>query len=141
MYRALTEFTVVVHLLFVAFVVGGSFLSRRRRWLIPFHVIALTWAVYAEISPGVVCPLTVLENLIAQHAGLATYSSDFVARYLVPVIYQDGLSQRWQYCLVVVVLGINAFGYLSLARRMPNHSSEPTPASVTPPAGQESRPR
>jgi glucan phosphoethanolaminetransferase (alkaline phosphatase superfamily) len=117
MYRALTEITVIAHLLFILFVIGGGFLARRRRWLMLVHLIALAWAVYAEISPGIVCPLTALENFFAQHAGLATYKGDFVTQYLVPVIYQEGLATGWQYVLVAIVLGINIAAYFPRKNR------------------------
>jgi glucan phosphoethanolaminetransferase (alkaline phosphatase superfamily) len=112
MYRALTEVAVVAHLLFILFVIGGGFLARRRRWSMFVHLSALAWAVYAEISPGVVCPLTTLENFFAQQAGLASYKGDFVTHYLVPVIYQDELASGWQYVLVAVVIGINVAAYV-----------------------------
>ena len=65
MYRALTEATIIVHFAFIAFAVAGGVLAQRRRWLMPFHLAALAWAVYAELSPGVVCPLTTVENFFA----------------------------------------------------------------------------
>jgi hypothetical protein len=114
MYRALTELTIIVHLAFVVFVVAGGILARRYRWLVPFHLGALTWAVYAEASSGVVCPLTVIENFFASRAGIATYSGDFVAHYLVPVIYQEGLPPKWQLVLVLVVVILNLLVYLWL---------------------------
>jgi hypothetical protein len=114
MYRALTEVAIIVHLAFIAFVVAGGLLARRRRWLIPFHLGALSWAVYAELSPGVVCPLTAVENYFAFRAGIAEYSGDFVAHYLVPVIYQEGLPPKWQLLLVLTVVALNLFMYLSL---------------------------
>ena len=73
MYRALTDVAVVGHLLFILFVIGGGFFTRRRRWATLVHLSALAWAVYAELSPGVICPLTALENVFAEHAGLASY--------------------------------------------------------------------
>jgi len=114
MYRALTELTIIVHLAFVVFVVAGGILARRYRWLVSFHLGALTWAVYAEASSGVVCPLTVIENFFASRAGIATYSGDFVAHYLVPVIYQEGLPPKWQLVLVLVVVILNLLVYLWL---------------------------
>ena len=111
MYRALTEITIIVHLAFIVFVVAGGLLARRRRWLIPFHLGALGWAVYAEVSPGIVCPLTAAENFFAMRAGIAEYSGDFVAHYLIPVIYQDRLPQRWQYVLIAVVIALNVLLY------------------------------
>jgi len=114
MYRALTEAVIIVHLAFMAFVVAGAFLARRRRWLIPFHLGALAWAVYAELSPGVVCPLTAVENYFAIRAGIAEYSGDFVAHYLIPVIYQEGLPPRWQLVLTLFVILLNLAIYASL---------------------------
>jgi hypothetical protein len=75
------------------------------------HLSAVAWAVYAELAPGVVCPLTTLENHFAQHAGLSTYQEDFIARYLVPVIYQEGLSSRVQYLLIAIVITISFIAY------------------------------
>jgi hypothetical protein len=114
MYRAATEITILLHLGFIAFVVVGGILARQRRWLMGVHLAALTWAVYAELSPGIVCPLTALENFFAMRAGIGDYSGDFIARYLAPVIYQEGLSQNWQDLLVVIVLALNAVIYASL---------------------------
>jgi hypothetical protein len=117
MYRTLTELTVIVHLLFIVFVIAGGFLARRRRWLIIAHLSSVVWAVSAEMAAGVVCPLTTLENHFAQRAGLATYQEDFVTRYLAPIIYQDGLTPVFQYLLVGLVLAINVVAYAAKRKR------------------------
>jgi len=75
------------------------------------HFCALAWAVFAEISPGVICPLTALENYFAFHAGISTYKEDFITRYLVPVIYQENVAVHIQYVLIVVVVLINIIAY------------------------------
>jgi uncharacterized membrane protein YoaK (UPF0700 family) len=113
MYRALTEAAIIVHLAFIAFVIAGGLLTRRYKWLIPFHLGALAWAVYAELSPGVVCPLTAVENYFALRAGIAEYRGDFVAHYLVPVIYQERLPPKWQLVLTLFVILLNLAIYLS----------------------------
>jgi hypothetical protein len=125
-YRVLTELTIVVHLVFIAFVIAGAILVRQRRWLMPVHLAALAWAVYAELSPGIVCPLTAVENFFAGRAGIESYTGDFVAHYLVPVIYQEGLPQRWQYVLAMAVLALNVLLYASLLWR----TNKDTHASV-----------
>jgi Protein of Unknown function (DUF2784) len=114
MYHVLTEITIIAHLAFILFVIAGGLLARRRRWLIPVHLVALTWAVYAEFSPGIVCPLTAIENFFAGRTGITGYSGDFVAHYLVPVIYQESLPPQWQYVVAAVVLALNVFIYASL---------------------------
>jgi hypothetical protein len=111
LYRVLTELAVIVHLLFILFVIFGGVTARRRRWLTFVHLTAVAWGVYAELSPGIVCPLTAIENYFALRAGLSTYEDDFVTRYLVPVIYQDEIGPALQYLLVALVLAVNVLAY------------------------------
>ncbi len=110
-YQNLTELTIIFHLLFILFVVVGGFFANRKRWLTIIHLCSVAWAVFAEVSPGVICPLTQLENHFAFLAGLSTYQEDFVSRYLIPVIYQENVSVNVQYILVVAVICINLIAY------------------------------
>jgi uncharacterized protein DUF2784 len=110
-YRFLTDLTIVVHLAFLAFVVGGGLLARRHRWLVLPHLVAAAWGTYVEATPGVVCPLTPLENAFAERAGMAGYEGSFVEHYLVPVLYPDGLTPAAQRVLAVVVVLVNATVY------------------------------
>ena len=110
-YHLLTQLTVIIHLLFILFVVvGGFFIGMNRRIRI-IHITSVVWAIYAELSSGVICPLTSLENYFAYHAGLATYEDDFVTRYLIPIIYQENLTRSIQFIIVGIVIGINAISY------------------------------
>src|SRR5689334_19688861 len=70
-YRVLTELTVAVHFAFLVFVVAGGWLARRHRWIAIPHLLAAAWGVYVEAMPGILCPLTPLENLFALRAGEA----------------------------------------------------------------------
>jgi hypothetical protein len=124
MYRALTEITIIVHLAFIVFVIAGGILALKRLWLAPIHLAALSWAIYAELSPGIVCPLTAVENYFAIRAGIASYRGDFVAHYLVPIIYQEGLPLNWQYVLAAVVIGVNVLIYASLLWRRSKFASK-----------------
>ena len=120
LYQILTELTIIFHLLFILFVVAGGFFASRKRWLTIIHLCSVAWAVFAEISPGVICPLTQLENHFALLAGLTTYKEDFVARYLIPIIYQDHIGVNIQYVLVAAVICINLIAYKVLWKRKPN---------------------
>jgi hypothetical protein len=110
-YLFLTRFIVIFHMLFILFVILGGFFIHKNRWIRIVHMVCVIWAVYAELSPGVICPLTSLENNFASHAGLSTYKEDFITRYFIPVIYQENLSSAIQYCLVAFVIFINAIAY------------------------------
>lgn len=104
-YRLLTDLTVVLHFAFLLFVVAGGLLARRWRWVALPQLVAAAWGFYVEATPGLVCPLTPLENAFARRAGEAGYQGSFIEHYLVPVIYPEGLTpalQGWLAALVVV---------------------------------------
>ena len=114
-YGLLADIVVFLHLTFVIFAVLGAVLIiwwRRVLWL---HVPAVLWAVWIEMTGGI-CPLTPLENRLRLKAGSAGYQTDFVANYLLPVLYPDGLTRNIQFLLGLVVLFINVaiYGYLYL---------------------------
>lgn len=110
-YRWLTDLTVTAHFAFLAFVVAGGLLTRRHRWMSVPHLLSVAWAVYVEATPGLVCPLTPLENYFATRAGRAGYEGSFIEHYLVPIIYPDGLTPALQLTLAGVVLGLNLAVY------------------------------
>lgn len=110
-YRLLADLTVAVHFAFLLFVVAGGLLARRYRWLVVPHLLAAAWGVYVEITPGLVCPLTPLENAFALRAGEAGYSGSFLEHYLVPVIYPEGLTRNLQLALAGLVVAVNALVY------------------------------
>lgn len=110
-YRLLTDAVVVLHFAFLAFVVGGGFLARRYRWLIVPHLVAVAWGVYVEATPGLLCPLTPLENHFARLAGTAGYEGGFIEHYLVPIIYPDALTPRAQLGLAVALIAVNVIAY------------------------------
>lgn len=110
-YRILTDLTVAVHFAFLIFVVAGGFLARRHRWLAIPHLLAAGWGVYVEATPGLICPLTPLENTFALRAGQAGYQGSFIEHYLVPIIYPEGLTRAAQWVLAVLVVVINVTVY------------------------------
>jgi hypothetical protein len=105
-----------VHVAFVTFVVTGGFLARRWRNIAYVHLPAAAWAIYVEWSGGI-CPLTPLENSLRATAGLEAYAGDFVANYVFPVLYPDGLTRRAQLAIGAIVLVSNAVVYAVLLRK------------------------
>ncbi|MGH6960288.1 MAG: DUF2784 domain-containing protein [Dongiaceae bacterium] len=107
---------VLVHLAFVVFAASGALLALRWPWLPWVHVPAVAWAAFIEFAGGI-CPLTPLENSLRARAGLDYYSGDFVAQYLFPVLYPDGLTREAQIIVGAVVLAVNVAVYTWLWRR------------------------
>lgn len=116
-YRLLANAVVVVHALFILFVVFGGFLAWRWRWVAAIHVPCAVWVVLLEFR-GWICPLTPLENALRTRAGQAGYSGGFVEHYLLPAIYPSGLTPRVQMALGMFVLVVNVLVYAVLLRRL-----------------------
>jgi len=106
----LADAVVLVHGLFIVFVVAGAALLRRWPRLVWLHLPAAAWGAYIEFS-GAICPLTPLENRLRALAGEAGYAQGFVEHYLLPLIYPQALTQGIQLALGVAVVAINALLY------------------------------
>jgi hypothetical protein len=114
-FRLLADATVVLHLLFVAFVICGGVLVLRWPRVAWAHLPAAVWGAWVEFA-GWVCPLTPLENWLRAQSGAATYSTSFVERYLLPVLYPASLSRDVQWILGVLVLVMNGIVYAVVVR-------------------------
>jgi Protein of Unknown function (DUF2784) len=120
LFRLLADATVVLHLLFVAFVVCGGLLVLRWRRVAWVHVPAVAWGAWIEFA-GWICPLTPLENWLRARGGAATYTTSFVERYLLPVLYPASLSRdvQWTLGLLVILLNGIVYAVVMLSRRTP----------------------
>ena len=112
----LADALVIVHLLFVAFVVAGGFLVVRWPKLAWLHLPAAAWGAFIEFTGGI-CPLTPLENRLRVLGGGSAYSGDFVERYLLPILYPENLTLTLQQVLGLAVVGVNLVAY-ALAYRV-----------------------
>jgi hypothetical protein len=117
LYRYAAEAVLLLHLLFIAFVVLGSLLTVWRRRVLFIHLPAAAWGAFVELT-GRVCPLTSLENTLLIKAGTAGYSESFVEHYLLRIIYPEGLTREIQYILSGLVMVVNVSLYLWLFHRL-----------------------
>ena len=87
-YSGLAVCVLVLHGLFILWVVFGAILTRSRpvlRWL---HVGSLVWGILTELTPWP-CPLTLLENWLELKAGVEPYQGGFLLHYLDKLVYPD----------------------------------------------------
>jgi hypothetical protein len=106
----LADLLVLLHLLFVAFVVAGGFLLLRWPKLAWLQVPAAVWGAAIEFSSGI-CPLTPLENHLRALGGEAGYSVSFIERYLMPILYPANLTVPIQILLGGIVVAVNLAAY------------------------------
>lgn len=112
-YALLADMVLLAHLAFVVFAVFGGFLALLWRRCIFVHLPTACWAVLVEWM-GWQCPLTPLEQQLRHLAGANGYSGDFIAHYLLPVIYPANLTRSMQLLLGAVAMAINVAAYASL---------------------------
>jgi hypothetical protein len=87
-YSALATAVLLMHALFILWVVFGALLTRSRpllRWL---HIASLLWGILTEVLPWP-CPLTLLENWLEGRAGIEPYQGGFLLHYLDELVYPD----------------------------------------------------
>ncbi|SRR5579884_907407 len=88
LYSALAVAVLVLHGLFILWVVFGALVAWSRpvlRWL---HIVSLVWGILTELLPWP-CPLTLLENWLETKAGIYPYQGGFLLHYLDKLIYPD----------------------------------------------------
>ena len=116
MYRFLADATAILHVLFIVFVVAGGLAALRWPRVAWVHLPAAVWGTLVEVM-GWVCPLTPLESRFRMLGGMATSQGDFVARYLFPVLYPEGLTPAAQRGLGALVIAVNVAVYVLVIRR------------------------
>jgi hypothetical protein len=87
-YSSLAIVVLLLHALFIVWVVFGAFVTCSRpalRWL---HIASLVWGILTELLPWP-CPLTLLENWLEAQAGVAPYQGGFLLHYLDKLVYPD----------------------------------------------------
>ena len=109
----------VVHGLFIAWVVLGARAVWHRPRLAWLHLPCAAWGVGIQWSGGI-CPLTPLEWRLRERAGEVPGQGGFIDHYLTAAIYPEGLTREWQWVLGGGVLLVNVAAYaviLARARR------------------------
>ena len=104
------ELLVIIHFGFVLFVVLGGLLAFRWPWAAAAHLPAAIWGAIIEFNNWI-CPLTPLEQSLRRAAGQTGYEGGFLAHYLLPLIYPDGLTREMQFVGGIFVILVNVMIY------------------------------
>jgi hypothetical protein len=119
--RALADIVLLTHFLFLGFVLLGGALVLWRPIVAWLHLPAVFWGAVIEFK-GWICPLTPLENQLRVLGGQTPYTTSFIERYVLPLVYPAHLTRELQIFFAVGVLVINAglYGWLLMRRSSPN---------------------
>ena len=126
----LADLVVLIHSLFVLFVIFGGLLVLRWWKVVYLHLPAVTWGAFIEFAGGI-CPLTPLENALRRGAGQAGYQGGFVEHYVLPVLYPAGLTRSIQLVLggLVVAINLAIYGAVIARRRRAREHTRATHCS------------
>ena len=112
-YSILADSVLVLHILFVVFVVVGLILIIagglrgwqwvRNPWLRLTHLLAIA-IVVMQAWLGIWCPLTLIEMHLREKAGAAVYTGSFVAHWLDALLYYD--APAWAFTLAYTLFGV-----------------------------------
>ncbi|MGD2035338.1 MAG: DUF2784 domain-containing protein [Bacteroidales bacterium] len=113
----LANLVVLVHLSFIVFVCLGALLVLKWPRIVWVHIPLAVWGVIVEYL-DLICPLTPLENYFRKMAGMNAYQTDFIDRYIIPLIYPGELTRKIQFILGSIVLMINfaIYGYIIIKK-------------------------
>ena len=87
-YSALAVAVLVLHGLFILWVVFGALVAWSRPVLRGLHISSLIWGILTELLAWP-CPLTLLENWFEAKAGIEPYQGGFLLHYLDRLVYPD----------------------------------------------------
>lgn len=123
-WQSLADAVLVVHVLFVAFVVVGfvlilAGLARgwawvRHRGFRGLHLVAILF-VALEAWFGIECPLTTLESALRARAGGPGYQASFVEDWLYRLLYYQ--AEPWVFTLAYTLFGAAVLATWWLGRR------------------------
>ena len=116
-YNFLADLVVIIHFLFVLFVLLGGFFVLWKSSVAWYHIPAVFWAASIEFF-GWGCPLTPLENILRGRGSVAGYDTGFVEHYIIPVLYPASLTRQMQFNLGIIVLSLNIVIYFTVWMRM-----------------------
>jgi len=85
-YAALESAVLLVHLLWILWILLGWMVTRGRPALAWLHIASLVWGIAIELGPWP-CPLTLAEQWFKVRSGRTPYTQGFLVHYLDKLIY------------------------------------------------------
>ena len=115
-YRVLADIIVVVHLLWILFLVAGGYWGVKRRLVMMIHGAGLVFAMVSQVF-GWYCPLTHLEAWLMEKARPSTaYHEPFIAHYAKKLVYID-VPAFAIFVLTLVLIAVNGWLYWRAFRK------------------------
>ena len=110
-YVLIADAIVLLHLLWILFLVFGAFIGRRYRWVRMLHIAGVSFALVIQVFQWY-CPLTYIEVWLRRmHDPSQAYRGSFIINYAQRLLYIELRSEVILVMTVLIVL-ISAWLYL-----------------------------
>ena len=123
MYELAADIILIIHFLFILFVIFGALLFFVVKKIVFIQIPAIIWGTYIELT-NTTCPLTYLENWFLHKTNLTTYSEGFIQNYLVPIVYPANLTKDLQIFLGIGLIVINIVIYAFIFGKLKKNFDE-----------------
>jgi len=111
LYKILADIVILIHFLWVIFIVFGGFSGRRHKAVKVIHISGICFALLLQIFSWY-CPFTYLEIwLRAMHDPAFTYAGSFIIHYLEEIVYIQ-INRGILFLLTLSVAALNIWLYL-----------------------------
>jgi len=120
-YKILADIVVLIHFLWILFLIFGAFLGVKNKAIKIIHILGLVFAFVIQIF-GWYCPLTDLEVwLRSKHDPSLAYAGSFIIHYVEGLIYIE--IPPWLIsALTLLLIGFNTWFYLRKKSRLKDRS-------------------
>lgn len=116
LYGFFADIVVVIHFLWILFLITGAYWGRRHPSLMVVHGTGLVFSVVIQVF-GWYCPLTHLEVWLRERQGLGgSYPGSFIAHYAEKLVYLE-VSREIVFILTLVLVAVNAYLYRTAFRK------------------------
>jgi len=88
LYLAAADTVVVLHLLWIVFLILGALPGRRWPWVKWTHLASLAFSIALQVFSWI-CPLTHLEIWLRKLGGAQPYEGTFIRHYVEQVVYAE----------------------------------------------------
>ena len=111
LYKILADITVLIHFLWILFLIFGALWGIRKKAIKHIHLLGLLFAILIQVL-GWYCPLTHLEFwLRSRHNPSIVYTGSFIIHYLERVVYLE-ISQTGIFLVTIGLAIFNLWIYL-----------------------------
>lgn len=109
------DLVVLLHLLWIVFLIFGAIPGARWAWVKWMHLAALAFSVLLQVF-GWICPITHLEVWLRRTGGAQPYEGSFIGHYLERIVYAP-LPPYAVLLGTLVVIAVTLWVYFGRRRR------------------------